>query len=179
MSFGPESFGRYPKGTGAFFAPVALLREALAEFGSLYDDAALASDDTRLLLDLATRREITLSPEVTCRHHVKAGVRAWCRQCYYRGTTFVDGYLGDSRRAGPTLVVVGLGALVAAAVTIGAPRVAATGVIAGSVAAGGLTRWSGGTASESASVGLLSAPFGLLFGAGVVRGLRMAAQARR
>ena len=174
VSFGPKDFRRYPKGTSAFFAPVALLRQAIEEFGSLFEDTALASDDTRLLLDVAARTPITLSPEVTCRHHVKAGVRAWCRQCYYRGTTFVDGYLGDSRRAAPMLALVGAGALAAAAVGLAAPRKAAAGVIVGSAAAAGLTRWSGGTLAESFSVGLLSSPFGVMFGAGVVRGLRMA-----
>ena len=178
VSFGAADFGRFPKGTGAFFAPVALLREAMAAFESHFDDPRLASDDTRLLLGVASRRPITLSPEVTCRHHVKSGVRSWCRQCFYRGTTFVDGYLGERSKASVLLGIAVVAGLTGGALTVRKPRLARGALIAGGAASAGVTRWSGGTVAESASVGLLSGPFGVLFGAGIVRGLQMATQPR-
>ena len=86
--------------------------------------------------------------------------------------------LGDRRRAATLLTAVTLSALLGAVVTVRAPGLAFAGALVGGTAGAALTRWSGGSTAESASVGLLSAPFGLLFGAGVVRGLRMAAEPR-
>jgi glycosyltransferase involved in cell wall biosynthesis len=178
VSFGAADFGRFPKGTTAFFAPVALLREAMAEFHSHFDDLALASDDTRLLLGIAERTPITLSPEVACRHHLKAGWRAWCRQGYYRGTTFVDGYLGDRDQAPVAMAAVVAALLVGGVVTLRTPWLAAAGVVVGSATTAALARRSGATARESGSVGILTLPFGAIFGAGVVRGLRMVSSRR-
>ena len=174
VSFGVEEFDRFPKGTTAFFAPTEVLREATRKFTSMYADASLASDDTRLLREVAAQQAITVSPDVTCRHHNKTGTRAWVKQCYYRGTTFVDGYLEEPGRARPLLLWGGLAVSVAVGVGIRAPRVAAASVVGASAAAGALTRYSGGTPRETAAVTLLSTPFGVLFGAGIARGLRMA-----
>lgn len=178
IAFGQDDFDRYPKGTTAFLAPTQLLRDAAAGFESHFDNRALASDDTRLLRAVAGAADIHLSPEVMCRHHVKSGRGAWSRQCYYRGTTFVDGYLDDPSRARGLLAgVVSVTALGLVAVGV-APRTAATGAVLGCVATGSVTRWAGGTPRESLAVGLLTPAFGVLFGAGVVRGLRMASGRR-
>lgn len=175
IAFGVEDFDRYPKGTGAFLAPTRLLREAAAGFESHFADASLASDDTRLLRTVAGQRDIHLSPDVLCTHHAKAGKGAWSRQCYYRGTTFVDGYLGDRDRARGLLAgLVAAGVAGATVVTV-APRTAAAGVVVGCVATGSVTRWAGGAPREAAAVGLLTPAFGVMFGAGVLRGLRLAA----
>ena len=48
----------------------------------------------------------------------------------------------------------------------------------GCLATGSVTRWAGGTPREALAVGLLTPAFGVTFGAGVVRGLRMAAAGR-
>ena len=178
VSFGQEDFDRFPKGTTAFFAPTQVLRDAAAQFESHFDDRALASDDTRLLRAVAGVEDIHLSPDVMCRHHVKEGRRAWVRQCYYRGTTFVDGYLDDPTRARGMLAgVASVGAIGLLALGV-APRTTATGAALGCVATGSVTRWAGGTPRESVAVGLLTPAFGVLFGAGVVRGLRMVAGRR-
>ena len=178
VSFGESDFDRYPKGTTAFFAPTEVLRNAAAGFDSHFEDRSLASDDTRLLRAVAKAEAIHVSPEVTCRHHAKAGRGAWFRQSYYRGTTFVDGYLKDPGRAdillAGLLTVGGLGAVAAGV----APRATAAGAALGCLVTGGVTRWSGGTPREALAVGLLTPAFGVTFGAGVVRGLRLAAAAR-
>ena len=53
IAFGVDDFDRYPKGTGAFFAPAQPAAAAAGEFESHFDDASLASDDTRLLREVA------------------------------------------------------------------------------------------------------------------------------
>ena len=175
VAFGLEDFDRYPKGTGAFLAPTQLLRDASGGFESHFADASLASDDTRLLRAVAGQQDIHLSPDVVCTHHAKSGRGTWSRQCYYRGTTFVDGYLGDRDRARGLLgglVATGVAGVALVAV---APRTAAAGAVLGCLATGSVTRWAGGTPREAVSVGLLTPGFGVMFGAGVLRGLRMAA----
>lgn len=175
VAFGVEDFDRYPKGTGAFLAPTRLLREAAAGFDSHFADASLASDDTRLLRTVAGHQDIHLSPDVLCTHHAKAGRGSWSRQCYHRGTTFVDGYLDDRDRARGLLAGTAATGVAGAAIVTVLPRTAAAGVLVGCLVTGSVTRWAGGTPRESAAVGLLTPAFGVLFGAGVVRGLRMAA----
>lgn len=175
VAFGVEDFDRYPKGTGAFLAPLDLLREAAGAFDSHFADASLASDDTRLLRAVAAAHDIHLSPDVLCTHHAKSGRGSWSRQCYYRGTTFVDGYLSDGRRA-RGLLAGAVGAVVAGGVlAVAMPRTTAATAALGCVGAGALTRSCGATGRESLAVGVLSPGFGLCFGAGVLRGLRMAA----
>ena len=178
VAFGEADFDRYPKGTTAFFAPTHVLRDAASGFESHFDNRALASDDTRLLRSVAKEHDINLSPEVMCRHHVKSGRGAWARQSYYRGTTFVDGYLTDPARA--TTLLAGLvSAGVVGGVAAGvAPRTTAGAAALGCLATGSVTRWAGGTPREALAVGLLTPAFGVTFGAGVVRGLRMAAAGR-
>lgn len=175
IAFGVEDFDRYPKGTGAFLAPTQLLRDAAADFDSHFDDKSLASDDTRLLRTVASQHDIHLSPDVLCTHHAKSGRGSWSRQCYYRGTTFVDGYLGDRDRARGLLAGLVATGLTGAAVVAVVPRTAAAGAVLACVATGSVTRWAGGTPREAAAVGLLTPAFGVMFGAGVLRGLRMAA----
>lgn len=174
VQFGLEDFDRYPKGTGAFLAPRQLLLAASGQFSSHFEDQTLASDDTRLLREVAAAQPIRLSPEVMCRHHAKSGRHAFTRQCYFRGTTFVDGYLSNASSARGLLAAAGLAGGVGVVSLVLAPRATTTLAAAGCVAAGALTRWSGGTSREAVSVGLLTPVFGATFGAGVIRGLRMA-----
>ncbi len=178
VAFGAADFDRYPKGTTAFFAPTQVLRDAAAGFDSHFGNRALASDDTRLLRAVASADDINLSPEVMCRHHVKSGRGAWTRQSYYRGTTFVDGYLTNPARATTLLTgLVAAGVLGGVAAAL-APRATAAAAAVGCLATGGMTRWAGGTGREALAVGLLTPAFGVTFGAGVLRGLRMAAAGR-
>ncbi len=177
VAFGLDDFDRYPKGTGAFLAPRALLREAASTFESHFTDASLASDDTRLLRVVAGAQDIHLSPDVMCTHHAKSGRGSWSRQCYYRGTTFVDGYLSDADRA-PGLLAGAMGAVAAGgAVALVAPRTSAAAGVVACVAAGTVARACGATGREALAVGLLSPAFGVSFGGGVLRGLRLAVSA--
>jgi glycosyltransferase involved in cell wall biosynthesis len=175
VAFGLDDFDRYPKGTGAFLAPRSLLLSAAGDFESHFADASLASDDTRLLRSVAAAEDIHLSPDVLCTHHAKQGRGSWSRQCYYRGTTFVDGYLADASRARVLLTgLVGLG-VVGGLAAAALPRTAVAAGTLACVAAGAGARTCGATPRESVAVGVLSPAFGACFGAGVVRGLRLAA----
>lgn len=177
VAFGVDDFDRYPKGTGAFLAPRDLLVSAAGDFDSHFADASLASDDTRLLRAVAAAEDIHLSPEVLCTHHAKSGKGSWSRQCYYRGTTFVDGYLDDPARA-PALLTAAAALAAAGVVTASRlPRATAAGAVLACLSAGGVARACGATPREAVAVGLLSPGFGVCFGAGVIRGLRLAASA--
>ena len=175
VAFGVADFDRYPKGTGAFLAPRELLLRAAGDFESHFADASLASDDTRLLRNVAAEQDIHLSPEIVCTHHAKSGRGSWSRQCYYRGTTFVDGYLADAGRARGLLGGAVGAVAVGGAVAYTWPRTTGATGILGCLAAAGVARSCGASSREAVAVGVLSPAFGVSFGAGVLRGLRMAA----
>ncbi len=110
-----------------------------------------------------------------CTHYAKSGRQAWSRQCYYRGTTFVDGYLADATGA-HRLLAGAVGAAALGVVAVAAfPRASTAAGVLGCLTAGAGARSCGATPRESVAVGVLSPAFGVLFGAGVVRGLRLAA----
>ena len=174
VSFGPEEFDQYPKGTGCLLVERHLLAEAFAGFRSLYDDAHLASDDTRLLRDIVERERIWLSPDFRFRYHGKTGARGFLRQAYFRGTTFVDGYLGQR---GPvrSALLLALGAAAGlAALSLRKPVVGLAGVATGAVAVPVAVSWAGGSRTEVRSAALLAPVFIPVFGAGVLRGLALA-----
>jgi hypothetical protein len=177
VAFGVDDFDRYPKGTGAFLAPRDLLRTAAGDFESHFADASLASDDTRLLRTVAAAQDIHLSPDIVCTHHAKSGRGSWSRQCYYRGTTFVDGYLADAGRARGLLAGAVAATAVGGVVTATRPRTTGAAGALACLAAGAVARSCGASGREALAVGLLSPAFGVSFGAGVLRGLRLAASA--
>jgi glycosyltransferase involved in cell wall biosynthesis len=175
VSFGAEEFDAFPKGTGCLLIPRTLLAQAAGGFASLYDDANLASDDTRLLRAVAARTHIWLTPDFRFRYHGKQGARGFVKQAYFRGTTFVDGYLGQKgpvRRA--LLAAIGGGAALTV-VGVRRPAVAALGVAAVSSAAPAVVSRVGGSRDEVRAAALLTPVFVAAFGAGVARGLGLAA----
>lgn len=178
VSFGADDFDYYPKGTGCLLIPRGLLSDAISGFDSLYDVTHLASDDTRLLRDVAERERIWLSPDFSFRYHGKEGFRAFIRQSYFRGTTFVDGYLGQPgpiRRA----LLAAVASLPAIAVIAARRPARATAVVAAIIAAVPVTvRLVGGSQTEVRSAATLTPAFLPVFGAGVLRGLVLAALRR-
>ncbi|GGC11281.1 glycosyltransferase family 2 protein [Cellulomonas carbonis] len=178
VSYGPEEFDRYPKGTTMFLAPRRTLLEAAGAFTSLYDDVRLASDDTRMLREVARAERIHLSPGFSCRYHGRDSLQGWLRQAWFRGTTFVDGYLGDAGRAVPVAAGLTAAAAVAGALAVRRPRTALAAAAAGCAGLAGLTAASGGTAREVRAVAGLAVPFAAVFGAGVARGLALVLRSR-
>ncbi|MFJ2300191.1 glycosyltransferase family 2 protein [Oerskovia paurometabola] len=176
VSFGAEDFDQYPKGTTALFLERDYFLELAAGFDSLFDTQALASDDTRLLRRAATERRIWLSPQFAFTYHGKAGAKGFRRQAYFRGTTFVDSYLGQSALLGGALVgasVVGLGLAVLAVLEpkVGLPALGAAWLLV-PVAVG----VAGGNRREVGAAAALTPAFVVLFGAGVLRGYFLAAR---
>jgi hypothetical protein len=175
VSFGAEEFDAYPKGTTCLLMPRALLDEAVQGFESLFEDENLSSDDTRLLRFVADRTRIWLTPDFRFRYNGKQGPRKFLKQSYFRGTTFVDGYLGQPgpvRRA--LLAAIGLGGVMGAA-SLRRPDIAAVGVAAVTALAPAVVAQAGGSRDEVRSAVVLTPVFVLTFGAGVLRGLALAA----
>ncbi|WP_306744259.1 glycosyltransferase family 2 protein [Saccharothrix yanglingensis] len=176
VSFGAEEFDLFPKGTGFFCAPRAMLVEAASSFSSLFEDVRLASDDTRMLRWVAERERIHLSPDFSATYHSRDSLKKFVRHAYFRGTTFVDGYLdspGPARTAAFVAGGVGLAGLV---VLVKRPKTALALLAAGSAAAGAVSRKSGATASQAGAVARLMPLFAACFGSGVLRGLVLTAR---
>ncbi|TCO64489.1 glycosyltransferase family 2 protein [Actinocrispum wychmicini] len=179
MSFSIDEFDVFPKGTGYFAAPRALFEQATEQFESLYDDQRLASDDTRLLRWIAERERIWLAPEFSCTYHGRDSLAKFTKHAFFRGTTFVDGYLqskGPARRG--LFAVVGVG-LASVALLLRRPKTAIAVGMAGSAAAGVAVRRFGATKSEAKAFARLLPLFGFSFLAGALRGLALAARRRR
>ncbi|SDO14742.1 Glycosyl transferase family 2 [Klenkia soli] len=178
VSFGAEEFDAYPKGTGCLLLPREVLAEAGDSFSSLYDDPDLASDDTRLLRHIAGRTPIWLTPDFRFDYHGKQGARGFVKQCWFRGTTFVDGYLGQPgpvRRA--LLAALGAGGALAV-LGVRRPALGAAGLGAVTVAVPAVVARVGGSRDEITAGAVLTPVFVLSFGAGVLRGLLLAARSR-
>jgi Glycosyl transferase family 2 len=177
-SFDLSDFDAYPKGTGFFFVERSLLTEATASFSSMYADPRMASDDTRLLRWIAARTPIHIAPEFNCRYHGRDSLAKFVRHATFRGTTFVDGYLG---RPGPVRRLAAGAAVVAlAAVPVGIRRpglVVGAGAV-GCAAAGAAARGSGATWPESRAVAGLLPLFAGAFAAGAFRGGALALRQR-
>jgi glycosyltransferase involved in cell wall biosynthesis len=103
-SFGTAEFDRYPKGTGCFLAPRALLESALAGFRSHYGDVRLANDDAPLLRAIAAAERIHISPEFACTYSPRTTFGAFLRHAIHRGTVFLDGHGTPESRFFPVVV---------------------------------------------------------------------------
>ncbi len=123
VEFGLADFNRYPKGTGVFLAPRELLVEACRTAWPT-GDAALASDDTKLIRFIAATRSIRLDPGFAAVYRPRTDVRAFARHSFGRGTFLVDSFAGTSAVWNAALVLLAAApvvdlALVATAVATG------------------------------------------------------------
>lgn len=179
VSYGPDEFDRFPKGTTMFLAPRAALLAAAGRFTTIVGDVRLASDDTRMLRELSREHRIHMSPGFSCRYHGRDSLRGWLTQAWFRGTTFVDGYLGEPHRAVPVGTGLGVALAGGAAVMVRRPGLAAAGAVCSAVALAGLVAASGGGRAETRAVAGLAVPFAAVFCAGVVRGLALVLRSAR
>ncbi|WP_308258504.1 glycosyltransferase family 2 protein [Saccharothrix obliqua] len=177
-SFTAAEFDAFPKGTGLFLAPRRLLEEATTSFSSLYDDVRLASDDTRMLRWIAEQGPIFIAPDFAADYHSRESLGKFTRHAYFRGSTFVDGYLdspGPVRNA--AFVAAGVG-VAGVALALRKPKTALPLLVGGSAAAGAVVRKCGGSTTQSLAVAKLLPLFAACFGAGVLRGLALAVRKR-
>jgi len=133
VEFGLDRYNDYPKGTGVFIAPRDLLIQA-CQAAWPTGNAALVSDDTKLIRHIAARVPIRLDPGFWAVYRPRGNVRDFVRHSFGRGTFLVDSFAGTSARWNAILVafavapVVGLVTLVALAA---ASAWAALGILAG------------------------------------------------
>lgn len=97
-SFGLDDFDYYPKGTTALIAPVALIRDAIAEFTPTVTDWRKVNDDTALLRFAAERTRINISPLYTCTYNARTNLKAFLKHANHRGSVLIDGYLRPGTR---------------------------------------------------------------------------------
>ena len=177
VSFGAEEFDRFPKGTGALLIERDYFVELASSFESLYDVQHLASDDTRLLRRVAAERRIWLSPDFAFTYHGKTGVGGLRRQAFFRGTTFVDSYLGQSRTLSIALVAATVGGFALATTAVLKPAIGLPALALAWAAVPAAVAASGGRRREVAAAGVMTPAFVAMFGAGVLRGYGLAARA--
>ena len=179
VSFGAEDFDYYPKGTTCLYIPRDLVVDATAGFESMFDNEKLSSDDTRMLRYVAEHERIWISPEFAFTYHGKSGLRGFRRQCYFRGTTFIDGYLGRAGAIRRALIAAMVGVVAIAAVTVFAPLVGLACVLAVLLATPVVVRLVGGSWYEVRAAAVLTPVFIPIFGVGILRGLYLAATSTR
>jgi glycosyltransferase involved in cell wall biosynthesis len=103
-SYGLDDFDYFPKGTGCFLAPKAVLLSAMDTFSPLMPDWRLVSDDTQLIRGISAEYRIHLSPAFGCDYQPRTSPRAFLRQATYRGATFLDGHGRRESRFYPLVV---------------------------------------------------------------------------
>jgi glycosyltransferase involved in cell wall biosynthesis len=176
-SFGLAEFERFPKGTTCFFAPRELLTAAFDSFRSRYEDLRNANDDTPVIRWIAERRPINISPGFSCRYTARQRLRPFLRHAFHRGIVFVDGHGRRQSRFFPLVVAffpvtVGwIAACVFVPVLVVAPPVVAA---AAGVALAVPDRQPG----VAATMAWVTPLYALAHGAGMWRGLWLAAGAR-
>jgi glycosyltransferase involved in cell wall biosynthesis len=179
VSFGTDEFDYYPTGTGGFVAPKELLIAGYEQLDSIYDDdeAQYASDDTALLRYIAQQELIWMTPEYSADYLARTGFVDFVKHTYHRGTMFLDSYLRPGTRLyWPTIVV--LAASVPAAVlAVRKPKV----LLGVPVAVGGATAGLAVLGVEKRNLpgfALLAPVFGVVFTAGMWKGLWLLIRAR-
>jgi glycosyltransferase involved in cell wall biosynthesis len=175
-SFGLEEFDHFPKGTGCFVAPRALLLEAMDEFRPRVSDWRLVSDDTQLIRWIAARHRIHLSPEFGCDYEPRSSLRAFVGNALYRGSTFLDGHGRRESRFFPLVVgffpvSAGLALLIFRRPAAAPVLVAVTAGIAATVAARARR-----PAFETLSFAALAPLYAVAHGAGMWRALGVLAR---
>lgn len=117
VAFGLEDFNRFPKGTGVFIAPRDVLVRA-CEDAWPEGDAALASDDTKLIRGIAASRPIHLDPGFAAVYRPRTSAQAFWSHSYGRGTFLVDSFGGTSSAWTAGLVALALAPVAALVVLV-------------------------------------------------------------
>ncbi|SFP67482.1 hypothetical protein SAMN05421810_10363 [Amycolatopsis arida] len=127
---------------------------------------------------IAERERIHLAPAFAAIYHGRDTLRKFLAQSYFRGTTYVDSYLGAPGPARTALFAAlgaGAGGL---ALLVRRPRTAVALGAAGAATAGAVVRRCGASGPEARAVATLLPLFAAGFGAGLLRGLALALRAR-
>ena len=166
-SFGIAEFDRYPKGTGCFLAPRALLESALAGFRSHYGDVRLANDDAPLLRAIATAERIHISPEFACTYSPRTTFDAFLRHAIHRGTVFLDGHGTTESRFFPAVVAF----FPLSVALLCRPRLIPAALGACGTAAAAYGAWAGRSKGEVRTLAAVTPLYALGHGLGMWRGV--------
>lgn len=174
----PSNFDRVPKGTTCLLLPTRLFTTSCQATWPV-GDPRLTSDDTRLLRHIVGVTPLQLDPRFSATYRARTTLRGFLRHSFSRGSLFVDSYWGTRVARTAALIVLAVappllaGTLVALA---GAGQWATFGGLAGAGLAALLAptlvaaaRGCGGRAVAAYVV--LVVPFGVVFWAGLVRGV--------
>jgi glycosyltransferase involved in cell wall biosynthesis len=177
-SFDDETFDRYPKGTSGFLAPRALVSEALAAFETRYGDPRFANDDTVFIRWIAKRTRIHISPSYACDYVPRNDLRAFVRHAFHRGTVFLDGHGRTESRFFPAVVAFYPASVALAGAALRRPWLAPLLGAGCSLAAAAVATRAGRSDSDVRAFAALAPVYALAHGAGMWRGLAMAARDR-
>lgn len=179
VSMSPAEFDYYPSGTGGFVCPRELLAEGYENLDSIYadDQARYASDDTAVLRYINSRELIWMSPDYSADYLARTAGAAFVKHTFDRGTMFLDSYL----RPGTRLFWPTIGVLAAsvplAGLAIARPKTLLAIPAAVGAATAGLAAL-GAKPRDLPGFALLSPVFGVVFTAGMWKGLGMLARNR-
>jgi glycosyltransferase involved in cell wall biosynthesis len=171
VRFGLKDFDRYPKGTTCLFLEKTLLESAYLKVWP-EADLALISDDTRLLREIVRHRDIVLDPSFHATYRPRVFLASFLAHTFDRGTLFVDSYAGTALVRRATILLAGFGPL--GSITLiasGLSWIVGLGValiVSLPTVIGALRR---APLKAIASYLLLILPFGLVFWAGLIRGI--------
>lgn len=177
-SFDASTFDRFPKGTTCFFAPRQLLLEAVDAFRSRYSDSRNANDDTPLLRTVAERRPINISPSFACTYTPRDELGAFVRHAVHRGVVFLDGHGRRESRFFPVVAAFYPLSIAVAVAVVRKPALAPLFATAAAVAAGAAAAGKTRKRAEILSFSLLAPVYAVAHGAGMWKGLAIAARDR-
>jgi glycosyltransferase involved in cell wall biosynthesis len=177
-SFDDETFDRHPKGTSGFLAPRPLLVEALAAFETRYRDLRFANDDTVFIRWIAKRERIHLSPSFGSDYTPRTDLRSFVRHALHRGVVFLDGHGRPESRFYPAVVAFYPTSAVLAALALRRPWLVPVVGAGCSLAGAAVAVRAGRSTSDVRAFAALAPVYALAHGAGMWRGLAMAARDR-
>jgi glycosyltransferase involved in cell wall biosynthesis len=174
-TYGLDDFDYFPKGTTMFFVPKKLFKEALADFESHSEAGHTSNDDTVLIRYLASQQPIHISPEFSCLYHGRSTFKKFLNHAHHRGQVFVDGFLKPGNRFFVPLLLFLAGTASIPFLLVLFPMLMVKLLLAG--LAGGVcllflaavalkVEW-----RDALSLAGLSPLFGVVYGAGIWRGV--------
>jgi len=173
-----KNFDRVPKGTGSLLIGRQLFLDACKAVWP-EDNAALVSDDTKLLRYVIRHRPMRLDPGFGAIYLPRVNVRSFLSHAFTRGTLFVDSYAGTSLVRNIALIglsVVPIVFIVAVLIAALNGAWASLLVLAALAVLGLLVPAVVAALRKAPSRAVLSymtyiVPFGVVFWAGLVRGV--------
>lgn len=171
LTFGLDEFDYFPKGTTALIALRSVLVEAFEHYEPTVDDLHISNDDTAVLRWVAERYGISISPQYSCVYNSRTTLREFLRHARHRGAVLIDGYLRPGLRFSRAIVVVLAVTPVLAIAVARRPRIIAPLAASLSIGIGAVARVLGARPRDSTVLGVLSVPFGVVYLAGMWRGV--------